>query len=776
MTCEERDLHRRLFYLYLAFVVYGSLVPLRFVPRPLDEAVAAFRAVPFLQLGIDSRADWVANLLLFIPLTFLAAQWLLAEKSPLARAGAGILLALAAIALAAGIEFLQLFFPQRTVSQNDIYAESLGGMLGLAAQALFGRGLRAWLLGLWHRESRQEATLRLLHAYLFVLFGFSVFPLDLTLSPVEIFHKWHAGRVVLIPFSGQHGSIWDTIYELATDILAWIPVGILWAQAGTRKAIAVAGKGLLAALVIEFFQLFVYSRVSDVTDVLLGGLGAAIGSVCARRMQKIQLSEISATTWIGAWWLWFFAILGVFWFPFHFRAASWPAAWEAFTRLPFTTYYFTSEFHALNELLRKLGFFLPGGLFLGLALAAGRKAVGRAWLALLPGTAVLVEAGQLFLPGKVADITDAMLETGGGFLGYTIARWLCAAAPASPGPARPAIPDTVPAAGKPPLAILPARFAHILAVLCLAAFIAVATRMPSLPYNVRELNEPGIPGGMVSALGLALSAYWLLNAPFALLASRRPLLFYAFPALLPAQAVVTWTLLRLSVPMESIYDIVGDPIWDWPGEWEMILRFCALHSSLAIQVVGAVLCVRLFFMPAGLAHFLYWGIASAVLAWPLHTMVVSLAATDNLTELMRNGGSFSASAALASGFFLTCVAGSSLAAASFAATERRWLVATGLVAACLASLLYWLGAEPIIVKYGQVFSAFQFLLSADREHYATGIDLAWRYFVALTAAIGAIGVLQMPAWRNWLAAGRSPCPGHWIRMGHISSPTIRPPL
>ncbi len=56
---------------YTAFVIYGSLVPLEFRAMPWDEAVAKFGAIPFLKLGIGSRADWVANLLLFIPLTYL---------------------------------------------------------------------------------------------------------------------------------------------------------------------------------------------------------------------------------------------------------------------------------------------------------------------------------------------------------------------------------------------------------------------------------------------------------------------------------------------------------------------------------------------------------------------------------------------------------------------------------------------------------------------------------------------------------------------------------
>jgi hypothetical protein len=46
---------------YAVFVVYGSLVPLEFRALPLDEAWSRFQHMPFLDLGLGSRADWVAN-------------------------------------------------------------------------------------------------------------------------------------------------------------------------------------------------------------------------------------------------------------------------------------------------------------------------------------------------------------------------------------------------------------------------------------------------------------------------------------------------------------------------------------------------------------------------------------------------------------------------------------------------------------------------------------------------------------------------------------------
>ena len=116
--------------LYAAFVVYGSLLPLDYRAMPLDDALRQFERIPFLALGVASRADWVANGVLYLPLGFLLTRWLMAALGPrLGWAAWAPALGLC-VALAVGVEFAQLFFPPRTVSQNDLMAESLGSLLG----------------------------------------------------------------------------------------------------------------------------------------------------------------------------------------------------------------------------------------------------------------------------------------------------------------------------------------------------------------------------------------------------------------------------------------------------------------------------------------------------------------------------------------------------------------------------------------------------------------------------------------------------------------------
>ncbi|MBI1865904.1 MAG: VanZ family protein, partial [Nitrospirae bacterium] len=99
--------------------------------------------------------------------------------------------------------------------------------------------------------------------------------------------------------------------------------------------------------------------------------------------------------------------------------------WKA----PFTTYYFGTEFRAVTEVLHKVVFFFPGGVFLSfLALrvegAVRRQLAAAVAFSFIGLVALATEAGQVFLPSKVADLTDAGLEATGGILGYLAARAL----------------------------------------------------------------------------------------------------------------------------------------------------------------------------------------------------------------------------------------------------------------------------------------------------------------------------------------------------------------
>lgn len=755
---------------YLVFVVYGSLVPLNFTARPLEDALAAFRAIPFLKLGIESRADWVANFLLFIPLGFLAGRLLNTSTKQTRRLAAGIAVILSCAALATSIEFTQLFFPPRTVSQNDVLAESLGGIIGVLLQIRWGALVENGLLSLWQHESRARRIDRLLYGYLALLLIFNIMPLDLTISPADLYHKWSAGRIVLISFGIASKNWSEPVYGLITDVLVWIPAGMLWAIHGSGTLATVIRRGLVAGLIIEILQIFIYSRITDATDVLCAGLGTALGALWMRRFYATgRLATIPSRLWITLWVLWAASILILFWYPFNFQinpATPFDKQVLSSFHLPFLTYYQGSEYRALNELLRKTGFFIPGGALWMLMMHTVRPAFSLRGLMfsgalVTAGIATLVELGQLYLPSKVADVTDWALECTGALAGMMVSRWILSARdpdPVLPAPVvRPmnATDGPKPAArqsGSPALG-------EAICIGILSLLILLAVRLPvALPYNLRELIGAGWDGA-VSAVGLALAVYWMVAGHLIGMAwirrDRRWIL--ALPAWMILHALAGTSLVMVAAPVESVHDLVGSPVLHWPGRWEIFMRFLALHTAIALQATGALLVIASLMLRQGPAPSVFWLLTAGLFSPLLHWVIVTEAATDNLTELMRDGGSFGSSARLALGIFFGFLTASALAVLTLL-PARSWKMLCGIIlmAAPLTYFFLESGTEPLIIKYGRVFSAFQFLLSTDREHYPTGAELANRFAMTFVLVIVAIAALQRPRWKALLYGAKLP--------------------
>ena len=742
--------------LYLLFVIYGSLVPLHYVAIPFEQALDRFLQMPFLDLGIASRADWVANLLLFIPLSFLWGQLALPQRSASTRHLLRLIIVAACFALACGIEFTQTFFPQRTVSQNDILAESLGAVIGLILQATHGNSLHKFLAAFWRKESQGSRIQRLLHAYLVGLLIFNVLPLDLTLSPVELYHKWMEGRVVLVPFGGHYESLSGALYETFTDLILWIPAGILWTLAPHAQIRQAVIKGFGASLLIELAQCFVYSRVTDVTDILLAVVGCLLGGLIGRHFQsgKARTGGSQPGYYGLLWVVWVIATLGIFWFPFDFQVdrSKLADAFQNLLRVPFVTYYYGTEFHATNELLRKIGLFLPGGILWALAAGAGNTARWRRtyWSGslMMGALALTLEIGQTYLPGKTADITDALLEWIGCLLGLSIARWIRPTSAQSS--IRTTNTDQRRAASMPasPASTSTTWLYPVGTIALLGLAVWIATRLSFVPYNIRELLPSGPYESALSALGLAGAIYWFTEMRPLLHAWSKPRAALILPLILAAHGSVSWILLRLSVPLESLHDIVGSPVLGWPWEWEMIGRYIGLHAALILQQIGGILLVAFFHKQVRLERLLLWLSWSLLLAWPLYSITIDNAATDNLTELIRDNGSLFNSSLIALGLlaFFVC---SSLFSRSLSYRQfKASSIILMLLSATLSAACFWLGSEPMLNKYGQIFSAGQFLLSADRSHYVGGQELAGRYALAYALAVLLVAVGQMRYWQT----------------------------
>jgi hypothetical protein len=152
---------------------------------------------------------------------------------------------------------------------------------------------------------------------------------------------------------------------------------------------------------------------------------------------------------------------------------------------------------------------------------------------------------------------------------------------------------------------------------------------------------------------------------------------------------------------------------------------------------------------------LTWIIWSILLAWPIYWIVATRAATDNLTELMLGGGTFASSTLLASGFFFFFFAAAAIS--NLLANRRRYLQTLLLSGAALilSIVCFWFGTEQVIVKYGKVFSAWQFVLSQNRETYVSGARLYLHFALAFGSLLCLWALVQVSGWKTLAAEKNS---------------------
>lgn len=298
---------------------------------------------------------------------------------------------------------------------------------------------------------------------------------------------------------------------------------------------------------------------------------------------------------------------------------------------------------------------------------------------------------------------------------------------------------------------------HLLAGIALVTVLmGIATRSPLVPYNVRELFDPNHPA--LSVVLFSLLLYWVGGFPILMVRLVRDhearMACLVLPVLIFLHGAVAWLLLRNAVSLESIYDIVGAPVLRWPWEWELMGRFLALFSAVSLQLFGAVMVTGMLIskelrLGAGLASWLF---TSIVLLPLIYWVVVVQAATDNLTELMAGGGDGRSSLWLVAALFVIVFAAALLSALTVLRGGRlRWFAPIFIVLSFpLAYQALAAGTEQLIIKYNQVFSAMQFLLSADRAHFVSGVELQMRYFILHGVAVCVMAFTQYPFWLSFL--------------------------
>jgi len=532
---------------YAAFVVYGSLVPLDYQPRPLDETWQLFQHIRLLDVGTQGRADWIANGVLYLPLAFLTAQ-VLAGRRPRPPALALVTALLFCLMLAVTVEFVQLFFPPRTVSLNDLLAEGIGSLLGVSLAAAWGERFRR-LLGALAGDPAQLLA-RLLKVYAVAYIAFSLFPYDFLVSASELALKSQSGAWgwFFAP-DAWHGSLGVTLAKLVGEALAVAPLGYLawrmrpraqrWPTAGALAA------GALLGLLIETAQFFIVSGVSQGLSLVTRALGFYAGVVLGHQAASLHPSRLATFArrhFLAVGGLYLLALAAVNgWFEQRWAGMGHALNTLAELRfLPFYYHYYTTEQAALLSLTAVALMYAPIGLLTwatwsppALAMLLGVAAAG------------LMESSKLFLEGLRPDPTNVLLAGLAAWASAHLARRLAAAARGSHRPAT----TTMPAAA---VVARPVQRAAPAASSAPDERQQVQDMHP--PQTGLHLRSPSWRGFALVTAGLAAAAWGVATFPFqplllglllggyAVLIWRHPqAMLLVLPAALPLLDLAPWS-------------------------------------------------------------------------------------------------------------------------------------------------------------------------------------------------------------------------------------------
>src|ERR1700761_7815295 len=217
-------------------MVYMSLVlgptGFHYVPMDAGDAWAKFLSVRFVPHGSNERPDWIANMLMPVPLAFLINSTFGLGLVTGRRTTAIVVTLAAGFLFVLAIKYAQLFFPPRTVTLNYITAQLIGAVLGVVAFQVSHTKLYPRLLA---RFQAGDGLPIALAAYTVFLVGYYLMPFDITLSVGDLAARALELFGILFSVPGEgHNATYQLLLVIA-DTLTAIPLGMYLAVVGRQR-------------------------------------------------------------------------------------------------------------------------------------------------------------------------------------------------------------------------------------------------------------------------------------------------------------------------------------------------------------------------------------------------------------------------------------------------------------------------------------------------------------------------------------------------------------
>jgi len=346
-------------------IIYGTLYPFHFRESP--ESNGPVGALLKTWRGPFGRGDFVANILLYLPYGLFWVQ-ALRRWPPIARI---VFVVLSGLALSAGIELIQFYEPSRDSSLSDVYSNTLGVVVGSMAGAVLSSRQFSWRAG---SMGRRPFIVLLISCWL----GYRLFPY----VPVIDLHKYWAAVKPLV-FSPVLPPL-----DLYRHAVIWLAVALLlealFGVAGSRLAL------LLLLPVVLFARVLIVDAVLSPAEVAGGALATLVWCGFLWRLQS--RAPIIAALFASV------VVIDALQ-PFQFSAVAHPFGW-----IPFGGFMRGSVEVNVRSFFEKV---FTYGTLIWLIARAGSKLVVAVCVS--TGLVLCLRLSQVFLPGRSAEITDAIM-------------------------------------------------------------------------------------------------------------------------------------------------------------------------------------------------------------------------------------------------------------------------------------------------------------------------------------------------------------------------------
>jgi glycopeptide antibiotics resistance protein len=417
----------------LAGVVYASAVPLRYEPASLTEVWRRFLQTPWYWLPLNKRADWVANGLVMIPFGFFFAGALQWNRSSFRRQQVVLVVfALLQIGIVSAIEAMQVWFPPRVRSLNDMLSGYVGGIVGVLIWNFVGKRIVESILTFpdLPKGFPRIALLAKISVICLILHG--LMPFDVMLSPADWSAKFDNARFNWVPFVDLQG-IADAVKKILLSVWAFAFGLVLAKQHPKADAMR---QIILWCLAVELVSVPIYGRETSSTIIVFSSTWGILGVIFQDQVFHILRQLDRAVIWLAGVIGWSAIVYAGFLYRFK-HVVTEPEILaqrlSGFWAIPFARAQRSTEFQALENILLKLIAFAALGFLLN-GWVTKLNQVNRTfstgliitWIILL-GAAI--EFSQAFLIPLIADITDIILYTTGGALGCVAYQALLSPAP-----------------------------------------------------------------------------------------------------------------------------------------------------------------------------------------------------------------------------------------------------------------------------------------------------------------------------------------------------------